>query len=81
MVYLPLVLVAIAVSLFTIFSLLVTAAVSESLALVLFLIVAGLLIAGYMVGLMVLAFLAIVTISKRGGKPSKEHSMEQLTER
>ena len=62
-VYILLVLAAIAGSLVTIFYFLSIAEVSEMLALVLFLAVAGLLIVGYMVAIMVLG-LAIVPVAK-----------------
>ena len=73
LVYLLLVLAAVAGLLFTIFSFLATAEVGETVALILFLVVGGLVIAGYMVGLMVLCFVAILPLAKRIDKPSKQH--------
>jgi type IV secretory pathway VirB6-like protein len=71
LVYLLLVLAAVAGLLFTIFSFLATADVGETVALILFPVVGGLVIAGYMVGLMVLCFAAILPLAKRIDKPSK----------
>ena len=73
LVYLLLVLAAVAGLLFTIFSFLATAEVGETVALILFLVVGGLVIAGYMVGLMVLCFAAILRLAKCIDKPSKQH--------
>jgi hypothetical protein len=56
LVYLLLILVVIAGSLAAIFTFLATAQFGETLGFALFLAVSGLLIAGYMVGLMVLGF-------------------------
>ena len=63
LVYLVIVLAAIAGSLFTVFTFLATTQVGETLALVLFLAVGGLLVMGYMVGLMILG-LVIVPLAR-----------------
>ena len=78
-VYLLLVLAVVAGSLFTIFSFLATAQVGEAVALVLFLAVAGLLIVGYMVGLMVLG-LAMVPAAMLVGKRRDRRSVTQPTQ-
>jgi hypothetical protein len=70
--YLLLVLAAIAGSLFMIFTFLATAEVSEATGVVLFLVVAGLLMGGYMAGLMVLAWVAFTLPTKRMGKPTEQ---------
>ena len=59
LVYLVIVLAAIAGSLFTVFTFLATTQVGETLALVLFLAVGGLLVMGYMVGLMILGLVIV----------------------
>jgi len=71
-VYLLLVLAAIAALLFSIFSFLATAEMGEALALILFLVVGGLIIVGYMVGLMVLCFAAVRPFAKYIDKTSKQ---------
>ena len=77
-VYVLFVLAAIAGSLFAIFSFLATAQVGETLALVLFLVVGGLLIAAYMVGLMVLG-LAIVPLAKSVSRLRDQRSIKEST--
>ena len=77
--YLLLVLAAVAGSLFTIFSFIATTQVGEELALVLFLAVAGLLIVGYMLGLMALG-LAIMPVAKLVGGRRDRRSITQPTQ-
>lgn len=77
-VYLLLALAAIAGSLLATFSFVSTTQVGETLALVLFLAVAGLLIAGYMLGLMVLCF-AIVPLGKLVGRQRDQRSVPKPT--
>ncbi|MFI5450387.1 MAG: hypothetical protein ACHQ03_11560 [Candidatus Bathyarchaeia archaeon] len=66
-----LVLASIAGSLFAIFTLLATMSFGGTLGLVLFLMVTALLIAGYMLGFMVFAFLAILFLAKYWSRRSK----------
>ena len=72
--YLLIALAAIAGSLLVIFTFLAIEEMGETLALILFLTVTGLLIAGYAVGLMVLGLVAIVGFSRLGNQSSKQHS-------
>ena len=67
---------AIAGSLVEIFSFIATAEISEALGVVLFLVVGGLVVAGYMTGLMVLG-LALVPLAKRVSKPRDQPSVAQ----
>ena len=78
LVYLLLVLAVIAGALVSIFSFLATAQFGEILGIVLFLTVAALLIAGYMVGLMVLG-LAIVPLAKLVGGLRDRRSVTRTT--
>ena len=64
-VYLVLVLLLILGSLFALFTFLATTTMSEALGVILFVVVAGLLIGAYMVGLMVLAFVGMVFLAGR----------------
>ena len=66
-----LVLALIAGSLFTIFTFLATTSVGATLGLVLFLLVTALLIAGYMLGFTVLAFLAILFLTNYWSRHGK----------
>ena len=66
-----LVLASIAGSIFAIFTFLATMSFGGTLGLVLFLVVTTLLIAGYMLGFMLLAFLAILFLSNYWPKRSK----------
>jgi hypothetical protein len=59
LVYLLLALAAIAGSLFSVFTLLATTQIDEALAVVLFLVAGCLLLAGYMVGLMILGIVIL----------------------
>jgi ABC-type multidrug transport system permease subunit len=70
--YLLLVLAAIAGSLFVIFTFLATVEVSEAMGVVLFLVVAGLLMGGYMAGLMILAWVVFTLPARRMGKPTEQ---------
>ena len=78
LVYLLIVLGVIAGSLFAIFSFLATAQFGEILGLVLIFAVAALLVAGYMVGLMVLG-LAVVPIAKLVGNRRDQRSVTRTT--
>jgi len=69
-VYLVLVLLLILGSLFALFTFLATTTMSEALGVILFVVVAGLLIGAYMVGLMVLAFVGMVFLAGRTDKGS-----------
>jgi len=66
-----LVLASIAGSLFAIFTFLATMSFGGTLGLVLFLMVTALLIAGYMLGFMLFAFLAILFLSNYWSRRSK----------
>ena len=70
--YLLIALACIAGSLVAVFTFLGTAEFDEATGVILFLVVAGLLVAGYWVGLMIVAVLGIVAIAKPVGK-STEH--------
>jgi len=74
LVYLLVMLAAIAASLFTVFTFLATTQVGETLALVLFLAVGSLLVTGYMVGLMILGLL-IVPLARRVSGPRDQRSV------
>jgi len=74
LVYLLVMLAAIAASLFTVFTFLATTQVGETLALVLFLTVGSLLVTGYMVGLMILGLL-IVPLARRVSGPRDQRSV------
>jgi len=67
-VYLLLVLLCIAGALLALFTFVATTEVDEAMGVSLFLIAAGLLMGGYMVGLMILALVGITAISVRTGK-------------
>ena len=71
-VYLLIALACIAGSLFAVFTFLATAEFDEATGVILFLVVAGLLVAGYWVGLIIVAVLGIAAITKPVGK-STEH--------
>ena len=71
-----LILAAVAGSLFLIFLLLSSAVVSEAVGIGLFLIVAGLLVVGYMVGLMFVGLVGITVVADRLGRPHGQHSKE-----
>ena len=74
--YLLLVLAAIAGSLFMIFTFLATVEVSEAIGVVLFLVVAGLLMGGYMVGLMVIAWAAFTLPARRIDKATEQQPIK-----
>jgi VIT1/CCC1 family predicted Fe2+/Mn2+ transporter len=76
MVYLVVILAAIAGSLFTVFTFLATMEVGEALAVVLFLAVSGLLVTGYMVGLIILG-LVIVPLARHVSGPRDQRSVTQ----
>ena len=78
LVYLLIVLAAIAGSLITIFTFLATVQVGEAIALALFLAVSALLIAGYVVGLMVIGLL-IMPVAKRVGTARDQRSVTKPT--
>jgi len=67
-VYLLLILLCIAGALLALFTFVATTEVDEAMGVSLFLIAAGLLMGGYMVGLMILALVGITAISVRTGK-------------
>lgn len=75
-VYLLLVLAVVAGALLMIFTLLATVEVSEAMGFVLFLVVAALLIGGYMVGLIVLALLAFTVPTMRIANRSQQQPMK-----
>ena len=75
-VYLLAVLALVAGALFMIFTLLATVEISEAMGVVLFLVVAALLIGGYMVGLIVLALLAFTVPTIRIGKRSEQQQIK-----
>ena len=68
---------AIAGALVAAFSYLATIEISEALAFVLFLVIGALLIAGYMIGLMVLG-LALVPLAKHVSKRRDQPSVKKL---
>jgi VIT1/CCC1 family predicted Fe2+/Mn2+ transporter len=71
-VYLLLVLALVAGALFMIFTFLATVEVSEAMGVVLFLVVAALLIGGYVVGLIVLVLLAFTVPTMRIARRSEQ---------
>ena len=71
-VYLLLVLAVVAGALFMIFTFLATVEVSEAMGVVLFLVVAALLIGGYVVGLIFLSLLAFTVPTMRIGRRSEQ---------
>ena len=71
-----LILAAVAGSLFLIFSFLSTAVVSEVVGIGLFLVTTGLLIVGYMVGLMFVGLVGITVVAGRVGRPRGEQSKQ-----
>jgi ABC-type multidrug transport system permease subunit len=75
-VYLLLVLAAIAGALFMIFTFLAMVEVSEAMGVALFLVVVGLLIGGYMVGLMVLALVAFTLPTRRIGMAGEQQPIK-----
>jgi len=75
--YLLFILVCVAGSLFGILTFVATTEFDEATGVVLFLVVTGLIIGGYMVGVLVLAFLAVVVLPKLIVKPSKPNSMQR----
>jgi hypothetical protein len=75
-VYLLVVLAVVAGALFMIFTFLATVEISEATGVVLFLVVAALLIGGYMVGLIVLALLAFTVPTIRIAKRSEKQQVK-----
>jgi hypothetical protein len=75
LVYLLLILGAIAGSLFMVFTFLANAEFGEAAGVALFFVVAGLLVAGYMVGLMFLAMIALMMLHKRMLTPNKSDAV------
>ena len=69
--FLLVILALIAGSLFTIFTFLATMSFGGALGLVLFLLVTALVVAGYVLGFMVLAFLAILVLTNYWSRRSK----------
>jgi LytS/YehU family sensor histidine kinase len=75
--YLLLVLVCIAGSLFAIFTFLATTEFDEATGVILFLVTAGLLVAGYWVGLMIVAVVGITAIAKPVGNRTEHRAAGQ----
>ena len=78
-VYLVLILLLIVGSLFLLFTFLANVMVTEASGVILFLIVAGLLIGAYLVGLMALAFVGMVFLTGRTDKRSNPTASKAST--